>query len=430
MDRWVKRWNTWMAPTKLPGVWKVRDGGHFVRARVTDPTTGRQDEIKKVLTEIDNEVDALKWLDAEKARIKAGGASVLAPKQRFADYAPSLLERKLKTGEIKSARGRERWIYPLVHLIQGTKGVSGFGELFMDQIQPMHFENWRAGIGELILAKDYSPITANGWLNILRHIMARATRELRLGINPIDGVKAFKTTDHETYTEENPNALAPEELTDFLVCMYEEFAIQYAMSYLGFATGLRPSHMRPLRRKGPTPDILWDEGVVLVRRSHTLNAIMNTTKTGRRDRIHVPAEVMGVLRWHVDTQLTTPEQQASELLFPADDGGCRSEGFLAKVFPKVCRMIGLKKKLTPKGMRRTFNDLSRLVSMDDVIQKSISGWTSPRMRELYSTVHPAEQRESIGRVLRLVQGGKASEGGLQGGAHEGESGLHSQLATS
>ena len=65
--------------------------------------------------------------------------------------------------------------------------------------------------------------------------------------------------------------------------MKVEFPAQYAMTFLGFATGLRPSSMRPLRRHGPTPDILWDKGVVLVRRSHTLkDEFMKTTKTNLR----------------------------------------------------------------------------------------------------------------------------------------------------
>jgi hypothetical protein len=34
---------------------------------------------------------------------------------------------------------------------------------------------------------------------------------------------------------------------------------------------------------------------------------------------------------------------------------------------------------------------------------SISGHVTDRMREHYSTVHPVEQRESIGAVLRLVK---------------------------
>jgi hypothetical protein len=45
-----------VAPTKLPGVWKRKEGGHLVRARVTDPTTGRKKEIRKVLPEADEAI--------------------------------------------------------------------------------------------------------------------------------------------------------------------------------------------------------------------------------------------------------------------------------------------------------------------------------------------------------------------------------------
>jgi hypothetical protein len=41
------------------------------------------------------------------------------------------------------------------------------------------------------------------------------------------------------------------------------------MVALGFATGWRPSMMRPLRREGPSADVLWDKNVVLARRSQT-----------------------------------------------------------------------------------------------------------------------------------------------------------------
>jgi hypothetical protein len=50
MDKkWIKRWKTWVAPTKLPGVWMHQKGGYLVRARITDPTTGCRREIRKVL---------------------------------------------------------------------------------------------------------------------------------------------------------------------------------------------------------------------------------------------------------------------------------------------------------------------------------------------------------------------------------------------
>jgi integrase len=388
------------------------------------------------VVEVESEAMALKWLEDELERVRSGASSVQQAKTRFADYALSLAERKLVTKEIKSARGRERWKYTLEHLIGGTANVSGFGELFIEEIRPMHVEAWRTGIARLIGEGKYSPTTANGWLFILRHIMKRAKRELQLPFNAAEGVPSFDTSEHETYTEEEPNALTSEETAKFLAVMKEEFPAQYAMTFLGFATGLRPSSMRPIRRTGATPDVLWDQGVILVRRSHTLkDEFMKTTKTGLRQRITVPSEVMDVLRWHLDTQLHTPEQKASELLFPAEDGTFRSENFLTKAFEAVGGLIGLKKKFTPRGMRRTFNDLARVANVEALITRSISGHLTEQMREHYSTVSPVEQRESIGRVLRLVKGGSESatsehpddERGTHRGTHDPSRGTHSRI---
>jgi hypothetical protein len=50
----------------------------------------------------------------------------------------------------------------------------------------------------------------------------------------------------------------------------------------------------------------------------------------------------------------------------------------------------------------------------------VASTTSPdRMREHYSTVHPVEQRESIGAVLRLVKGGAVTGEPLASGTHGG-----------
>ncbi len=70
----------------------------------------------------------------------------------------------------------------------------------------------------------------------------RGRRELRLSFNPAEGIRAFDTSEHEVYTEEEPNALTSEETSAFLACMEQEFPAQYAMAFLGFATGLRPLH--------------------------------------------------------------------------------------------------------------------------------------------------------------------------------------------
>jgi Phage integrase family len=422
--QWTLFKGSWISTKPvLPRVWRRKEGGHVVRARVIDRTTGRQREIWKVLPEADAPT-ALKWISDETRRVRMGVASVEPQQTRFCDYAVSLYERKIATKEIKSPRGRERWKYTIQHLIAGTDTVAGFGDYYLDQLRPMHVETWRAAIGRLIANGAYAPTTANGWLYILRHILKRAKRELLLPINAAEGIPAFDTSEHETYTEEEPNTLTGEEAAAFLACMKTECPAQYAMTFLGFATGLRPSSMRPLRRSGSTPDVRWDEGVILVRRSHTLgDEFMNTTKTKLRQRITVPVDVLDVLRWHLNTQLITPEQKASELLFPAEDGGFRSENFLTKAFATVGGLIGLRKAFTPRGMRRTFNDLARAAKVNDLVTRSISGHMTEQMQRHYSTVTPDEQRASIGNVVSLFgvrPSPKSGEGSGEARAASGE----------
>lgn len=421
-EKWVRRWNAWIAPTGLNGVWRHKQGGHLVRARVVDPTTGRMREVRKVLPETD-QATAHQWLMAELSRIRAGVASTPPQQTRFCDFAVLLLERKAQRREIKSAKGRERWRYTLEHLIAGTTGekserfVSGFGEFYLDKLHVSHVEAWKTGVAGLIAAGDYAPTTANGWLSILRVILKAAKREFQLPNDACDGVDDFDTSEHTTYSEEEPNALLPAEVVTFLGTMRVLYPQHFAMTYCGFATGLRPSSLRPLRRRGPEADVLWEQGRLLVRRSQTLgDEVMNTTKQGRRYSITVPAELMSVLRWHVDTQLSTPEQEDSDLLFPAITGGYRSPSVLNKPFADVCEAMGLGRRFSQRGLRRTFNDLARAAEVESVVTRSISGHLTEQMQLHYSTVNPDEQRRSIGKVIDLMQVRAARPGGTQAGS--------------
>jgi hypothetical protein len=67
---------------------------------------------------------------------------------------------------------------------------------------------------------------------------------------------------------------------------------------------------------------------------------------------------MGAPRSHVETQLETAETKESELRFPTTTGGYRSPSALNKSFEEVSRAIGLRKRFTQRGVRRTFNDLA------------------------------------------------------------------------
>jgi integrase len=138
-------------------------------------------------------------------------------------------------------------------------------------------------MARLIAAGDYSPTTVNGWLAILRVIMKAAKRKFGLAHLATEDVTNFDVSEHSTYSEEEPNALLPEEVGPFMAKFKEEHPEHFAMVYLGLVTGLRPSSLRPLRRRGDEPDVLWEKNRMLVRRSHTVgDEVMRTTKQKRR----------------------------------------------------------------------------------------------------------------------------------------------------
>lgn len=130
--------------------------------------------------------------------------------------------------------------------------------------------------------------------------------------------------------------------------------------------------------------------------------VMNSTKTLKTIRACLPEDGIAILKWHEKTQLVTPGQLASELLFPNDEGGFRSTTCLWKPFEQVADALGLKKRITPKAMRRTFNDLSRMAGTAGLITRSITGHETEEMQDLYSTVSPAEKRAAISKVISLM----------------------------
>lgn len=169
----------------------------------------------------------------------------------------------------------------------------------------------------------------------------------------------------------------------FLDKVRELYPQHFAFIFLGFVTGLRPSSLRPLRRTGPSADLDLTVGVLRVRRSHTRRAeVMDATKTGRDQRIILPP-ALDVLRWHID-QLDD-EAAASDLLFPTAAGGFRSSSRLDVPVDRVGTAIKLAYPISPRSMRRTFQDLAREAGVRDVVTRAISGHATESMQRRYST---------------------------------------------
>jgi integrase len=415
--KWKLFKDSWVSTKPvLPRVWQRKEGGHVVRARVIERTTGKQREIWKVLPDAD-QAAALKWIDEEMRRVREGIVSLATPKTRFSEFAASLFETKVKVGEIRSAKGRQKWSDVLQHLVGGTVGkqskiaVAGLGDFYLDMLSVAHVAAWRSSIADLVNAGDYAPTTVNGWIAILKVILKAAKRELGLPSNAAEDLAFFDLAEHETYTDEEPNALLPEEVGPFLAHAKSHYSAHFAMIFVGLCTGLRPSSLRPLRRRGGEADVLWDKNRILVRRSHTVGEeVMRTTKQRRRYPIDLPEDVMSVLRWHVETQLATSEQQESDLLFPSTVGGFRTPCVLNKPLGEIASALGLEKRFTQRGLRRTYNDLTRAAGVADLVVRSISGHQTERMQHHYSSVNAAEQRDAIAKVLRLFDGSNATNG--------------------
>lgn len=423
---WVNRYNYWIAPQPtLPGVWRRREGGCFVRGRVVDPRTGKQREVQRSLPDAKPQ-EAFSWLQEELAKIRRGAEESSPQRLRFSDFAVSCLERRLATRKIKSAKNRIVW-----GSVLKTHLIPEFGSTFMDSLRSEDFRAWQIKTAAKINAGKMAPTTGNNHLRILRTIMNDAVHAFRMDRNPLDGVEPFDTSEHEVYTDEEPNALTVDELKPFLKAMRDLFPQHFAMVALGFATGLRPSSLRPLRKGGETPDIRWGEGVLLVRRSQTVgDEVMNTTKTGRKQRLALPEDLIEILRWHVDALPEGPMTE-SELLFPNEAGGFRSPAVLQKPFARVSRAMGLRKHISPRAMRRTFQDLARAAEVKDIVTRSISGHSTEEMQHHYSTVGAKEQRDGLAQIVTLAgvrevhtagarrppAGEERTAGGGHGGGH-------------
>ena len=130
---------------------------------------------------------------------------------------------------------------------------------------------------------------------------------------------------------------------------------------------------------------------------------MEMTKTNHDQVIKLPDFVMSVLRWHVDKQLITREMERSELLFPSEVGGFRSNSALTKPFKGIAKAMGLKKQISPKAMRRSFQDAMREAQVANVVVRSISGHLTEQMQQRYSTARGHEQEQAIARIVDLTR---------------------------
>jgi integrase len=417
MADWKKQWGYWVRKTRWAGVYQVREGGYLVTVRVTDKATMSRPTVTRFLPDADAraaQAERERLLSGEHARHGSTGK-----RQTWSAFAASLFESKILAREIKSAAGRERWASTLKLYL-----VPAFGHMYCDEIRYADVKAWRDKTVARWLAEGMpnkrkhpktgkvmgpavvpcSPRTANGWFSILR-VICKAMSEVLEIHDPAVKLADFDTSESPVHTEERPNAVPPDKVPAFLAELKAKHRPHYAMAALGFVTGLRPSSLRPIRHKGELPDLLWEDAVLLVRRSNSRGAeVMETTKTGVRQRLTLPPVMMEILREHVAA--LTPRQAKGDLLFPSRTGGLRSRSALDKPFAAAGKALGIP-RVSPKAMRRTNKDLARALDISPVVSKAISGHLTDQMHERYSTAQRSEIAGGLADLAAAVTGGQA-----------------------
>jgi integrase len=378
-------------PTAHSGI-RSTEGGHVVRVRVRDPRTGQEVDRPRFVPGSLRE--ALRVQAEMRAEVRERGR---VTRTKLSDYARSWLARKRTALSVATL---DRYAVALEDHIMPTLGA-----WYVDAITPDACVSWRDEAAARTYGdrRTYGARTINGWLRVLRTVLADACVELRLGPSPASRLRALP--EPPAYDDNDPNVLSATELGALLVALRETAPAWYALIALMGLTGLRTSEATALRWS----DI--DGDVITVRRSAVRGHVRERTKTGAVRRVPLAPVVVDVLReQRAALELRAREESiargeivpASEWVFPSDVGTPRYGTTLARPLRRAMVAAGIERRLTPHGLRRTLNDVLRVVASADV-QKAITGHSSEAMRQHYAHVRVEERAAAIARVADVVR---------------------------
>jgi integrase len=378
-------------PTAHPGI-RSTEGGHVVRVRVRDPRTGQEVDRPRFVPGSLRE--ALRVQAEMRAEVRERGR---VTRTKLSDYARSWLARKRTALSVATL---DRYAVALEDHILPTLGA-----WYVDAITPDACVSWRdeAAARTYGDGRTYGARTVNGWLRVLRTVLADACVELRLGPSPASRLRALP--EPPAYDDSDPNVLSATELGALLVALRETAPAWYALIALMGLTGLRTSEATALRWS----DI--DGDVITVRRSAVRGHVRERTKTGAVRRVPLAPVVVDVLReQRAALELRAREESiargeivaVSEWVFPSDVGTPRYGTTIARPLRRAMVAAGIERRLTPHGLRRTLNDVLRVVASADV-QKAITGHSSEAMRQHYAHVRVEERAAAIARVADVVR---------------------------
>ena len=112
--------------------------------------------------------------------------------------------------------------------------------------------------------------------------------------------------------------------------------------------------------------------------------------------------LMDVLRWHVEQQIPERHRGPERSSLPVRDRRIQIAIGPGPAVPGGAQAIDLGKHVTPRAMRRSYQDLARAAEMKDLVTRAISGHATEQMQQHYSTVDQTEMRRGIAKIISLA----------------------------
>lgn len=406
-------------PTRYPGVYRINESAFVVRAKTTDPRTGKRKDIAKLFEGVSAHEAAQKRAELI---ITVAKPVELTKRVRVGDFARSWIESKalrLDSTTLKTyTDALENHVLPAL------------GDFFYNQITSQDVQRWidravkrgwstakrvsRGTRRDRKSQRAYSRHSVAVWLRTFRTMTRDAMVALDLPRDP-----TLRVSLPEAAVEpDEGNALAPEQLTKFLDAMRADFPQHHGLVVLLAYTGLRFCHASALRWDD------WDEdaGVLRIQRKQVRGVIGAVTRKKRAPKQYpVLPELAEVLREHHKQLVATKAKGLdSGYMFPSSTGSLRAPSSLDKAWDACLTKAGIQKRFTVHGLRYTFTDLVRLANVDAVVRRALTGHVTEQMQRKYSSVGLEEKRTAVAGVLRLVPPQGGANGGTEPSKERGE----------
>jgi integrase len=277
--------------------------------------------------------------------------------------------------------------------------LPALGKLYLDSIRPRDVKAFVAEQSK----------TCAGWsvANRLRLLRTISKDALADDLTDLDFCARVRLPKVDGYTEEEPNLLTAAQLDQVAQAIPPAWYPLFAT--MAF-TGMRWGEVSGLQWS----DIDRENGVIRIQRNNW-KGVITTPKTRKSARtVPMAGSLAIILATHRERmEIAEHPGLATGWIFPNTKGGLHKGTPLGPVLHRAMTRAGLTMRLTPHGLRRTFNDLARRVASSMVV-KAITGQVTDAMHEHYSLVDAGEKQAVQTAIVDMVERGREGENPLHG----------------